>query len=164
MSHETADDVLNTLRTAGRPATAECAVRIINDIRAYGGLDPAIAALANDEAASALADLLAYRAALAEQADPARRIARLRLEAEGLDARAEPMWAESAQFHGRAAYRALRGDPELADQYLRRAQGAEGLAAALEAEAFAKRLEAAGLMADAAARRDLTRLFHALAA
>ena len=164
MSHQTTDDVLNTLQTTGRPASLEGARRIINEIGAYGGLDRAIAALANDEAAAALADLLAYRAALAEQADPARRIARLHLEAKGLDVRAEPMWAEAAQFHGRAVYRAQQGDPDLADQYLRRAQGVEGLAAALESEAFAKRLEAAGLIATTAARRELTGLLHALAA
>jgi len=137
LSRETAD-VLNTLQTAGRPVSAEDA--------------------------AALADLLAYRAALAEQADPTRRIARLRLEAEGFDARAEPIWRESAEFHGRASYRALQGEQELADQYLRRAQAAERLAAALEAEAFAKRLEASGLMADAAARRDLAGLLQTLAA
>jgi len=135
LSRETAD-VLNTLQTAGRPVSAEDA--------------------------AALADLLAYRAALAEQADPTRRIARLRLEAEGFDARAEPIWRE--EFHGRASYRALQGEQELADQYLRRAQAAERLAAALEAEAFAKRLEASGLMADAAARRDLAGLLQTLAA
>ncbi len=164
MSPETADDIIQSLQTTGLPATPERARRIADEIQVYGGLDQAIAALANEEASAALADLLAYRAALAEQADPARRIARLRVEAEGLDARAEPMWAESAQFHGRAAYRALQGDPELADQYLSRAQAAERLAAALEAEALAKRLDAAGLVADAAARRDLTGLLQSLAA
>jgi hypothetical protein len=164
LSHETADDVLNALQATGRPAGAEAARRIAEEIQVYGGLDLAIAALANDEAATALAELLAYRAALAEQAAPARRIARLRLEAEGLDARAEPIWAEAAEFHGRAAYRALQGEQELADQYLGRAQAAERLAAAFEAEALAKRLQASALSANAAARLDLASLLHSLAA
>ncbi len=133
------------------------------EIARYGGLERAITALAND-ASALLPEALAYRASLAEQADPARRIARLRTEAHDLDARAEPAWAEAADMHGRAAYRARQGERDLAETFLRRAHAAERFAAALEADAFAKRLEAAGLEVSARGRQEMTDLLETLAA
>jgi hypothetical protein len=133
------------------------------EIARYGGLERAIAALAND-ASALLPEALAYQAALAEQADPARRIARLLTAARDLDARAEPAWAEAAEMHGKAAHRRLNGDPDLAQSFLRRAIAAERLAAALEADAFARRLEAARMEASSQRQQELAGLLRALAA
>jgi hypothetical protein len=144
--------------TSPRPCEALAA-----EIARYGGLERAIAALAND-ASALLPQLLAYRAALAEQADPARRIANLRTEAHDLDHRAEPAWAEAAEMHGRAAFRRLQGEHDLAETFLRRAHAAERFAAALEAEAFAKRLEAARMEASAERQQELAGLLQTLAA
>jgi hypothetical protein len=136
---------------------------IAAEIARYGGLERAIAALANDGAAL-LPQLLAYQASLAEQADPDRRIARLRTEAQDLDARAEPAWAEAAEMHGKAAFRRRQGEAELAAAFLRRAHAAERLAAALEAHAFAKRLEAARMDGDSVRQADLADVLAAIAA
>jgi hypothetical protein len=133
------------------------------EIARYGGLGRAIAALAND-ASALLPQLLAHQAALTEQADPARRIVRLRTEAHDLDHRAEPAWAEAAEMHGKAAFRRLQGEHDLAATFLRRAHAAERFAAALEADAFAKRLEAARMDADAARWAELTGVLAAIAA
>jgi hypothetical protein len=140
---------------AGRPITAPRAGRLADEIAACGGLDQAVQALANDDAFGALGDLLAYRAALAEIADPSILINRLRRDASDLDARAEPAWAEAADLYGRARFRELRGEADLADGFRRRAEAAERLAATLEAEAFAKRLQAARLQAEQAQRQGL---------
>jgi hypothetical protein len=136
---------------------------IAAEIARYGGLAPAIAALAHD-GSPLLTELLAHQAALAEQADPARRVARLRTEAHDLDARAEPNWAEAAEMHGKAAHRRLQGDDDLAQSFLRRAHAAERCAAALEADAFAKRLEAAQLQAGIDRASALADVIGALAA
>jgi hypothetical protein len=136
---------------------------IAREMARYGGLALAIAALAND-GSPLLTDLLAYQSALAEQADPARRIARLRAEALDLDARAEPNWEEAAEMHGKAAHRRLQGEHDLAAAFLRRAHAAERFAAALEADAFARSLEATHLQAALQRRGGIVSLLEELAA
>lgn len=153
-------DVIQALRTSGRSIDEPRARRVAEAIEAHGGLDRAAAGLANDERPETLGDLLAYRAAVQEASEPALRIARLRRQAEDLDARAEPLWREAAEFHGRSAYRRARAEATLADQFLAQATAAERLAARLEAEALAKRLEAG----DVSANCGLAQLLQALAA
>lgn len=136
---------------------------LAHEIAARGGLEGAIAALAADES-GLLPELLAYRAALDEAADPALRICRLRLKAQDIDARAEPLWRDAADDAGLAAARRLRGETALAETFERRAAAAQALAAELEAEAFALRLKAARLEAEQARRQDLVRALEGLAA
>ena len=81
-----------------------------------------------------------------------------------LDARAEPAWAEAAEMHGKAAFRRLQGEHDLAATFQRRAHAAERFAAALEADAFAKRLEAARMQGDADRWAELTSALAAIAA
>jgi hypothetical protein len=157
-------EILRALAATDRPACPEAARRMAGEIAACGSLQAAAEALANDEASGLLSGILAYRAALAELADPALRLARLRREAQDLDARAEPAWAEAAEFHGKARHRLLQGQGELAEAFLRRAQAAESLAAALEAEAFDKRLGIARLESAADQRGEWANLLTALAA
>jgi hypothetical protein len=126
-------------------------------------LDAAAAAFANSEAFAALGDALAFKAALAESADPAVLAARLLRDAQDLDARATPIWAEACAFHGRSAYRRAQGETELADQFQARALAAERLAAQYEAEAFGNRLRAAELRTDGELRM-LAQALTALAA
>jgi hypothetical protein len=164
VSDPTAADVLAALTAAGRVADRDAAQAVARVIAAYGDIDRAEAALANDEAHDLLAQLLAYRAAVAELADPVLRIARLEREADGLDARAEPSWTEAAEFAGKAGFRRLQGEGELAAVFQRRTEAAERLAAALEAQAFAKRLEAAGLRAALACRAGLGAVLRTIAA
>jgi hypothetical protein len=145
LPHPPAASIVRALSSTGRDADPWRAERVARKIAAYGAIDLAVAALAHDEASDLLSDLLAYRAALAELADPALHAARLRRQARDLDARAEPAWAESAEFFGKARHRDLQGECDLAATFLRRAEAAERLAAAMEADAFALRLEAAAL-------------------
>jgi hypothetical protein len=81
-----------------------------------------------------------------------------------LDARAEPLWAQSAEFAGKAAFRRLRGETDLAAAFQRRTEAAERVAADLEAQAFARRLEAAGLQASLDLRADLSSAMRTIAA
>jgi hypothetical protein len=153
-----ANAILAAFDQAGCGLSPERAHRVAGEIVAYGGLDAAIAALAQDEAFEALADALAYRDLLREQDDPQRLLARLLREAGDLDARAEPAWAEAADLRGRAAHRHRQGEMELARRFLDQAQAAERFAAGLEEEAFRKRLRGAELEAGVdlrAALRDL---------
>ena len=164
MPSPSADDIVDILLSVGCPANPRSAAALAAEIRAYGSLDAAVAALVNDGAGQALDDLLALRCALAEQADPALLAERLRLEAETLESRAGAAWAEAAQFHGRAAFRRLQEEFDLADQFQARALAAENLAAACESSAMAKRLEAAALRSAEGRRRELVDLIHGLAA
>jgi hypothetical protein len=157
-------DVLAVWVAADGPADPRFAERIAREIHAHGDLDRAIAALANDDAHALLSDLLAYRSALGEMADPRRRLARLCQDADDLDARAEPLWAEAANCAGRASFRRSQGETELAVAFQRQAEAAERVAAALEADAFSKRLEAAGLQAALAAQDAFDELLNAVAA
>lgn len=91
--------------------------------------------------------LLAYRAALTEQGNPGLLISRMRREAAALDARSRPSWEEAAEFYDKAAYREEQGETALADDFLRRAKGAETHAAKLDLEAFNLRLRAAQIEA-----------------
>jgi hypothetical protein len=133
------------------------------EIAARGGLEPAIAALAADES-GLLPQLLAWRASLEEDADPALRIRRFRMRAQDIEARAEPLWREGAEDAGLAAARRSRGEIALAETFERRAAAAEALAAELESEAFALRLQAARLEAELARRQDLLAALQGLAA
>ncbi|MDB5460761.1 MAG: hypothetical protein JWO72_2502 [Caulobacteraceae bacterium] len=164
MPAPTAAEVLGALSTCGREACPDMARRVAREILAFGCVDRAAAALAEDDAHDLLSHLLAYRAAVAELADPALRIARLKREAADLDARAEPSWAEAAEFAGKAAFRRLQGESDLASTFLRRAAAAEQTAAVLEARAFAKRLEAAALQASATGRDSLSAALKTIAA
>jgi hypothetical protein len=156
--------VFDALTAVGRPLCLARAQGIAREMAVYGGLDRAAAALSHDAAHASRADLLAYRAALAELADPRLHIARLQREAADLDARAEPSWAEAADLAGRAAFRQLQGEFDLAAQFQRRALAAEQTAAELEAQAFAKRLQAASLQADAGHKTELQAALEAIAA
>ncbi|MEI9890948.1 MAG: hypothetical protein WDN45_10545 [Caulobacteraceae bacterium] len=133
------------------------------EIAARGGLEAAIDALAADES-GLLPLLLARRAAIDEAAEPALRVRRLRLKAHDLDARAEPLWREAADDAGFAAARRLRGEIALAQTFEHRSAAAEALAAALEAEAFGLRLQAARIEAAEARQHDLVQALEALAA
>jgi hypothetical protein len=153
-----ADSIFALFVRAEAPFSVERARALAREIMAYGGLEAAIDALAFDEVDTVLSDALAYRALRLEQGNPACRIARLMREAQDLDARAEPAWAQAAELHGRAGYRFKQGDLELAGQFQARALAAETLAAGLEEQALVKRLEAADLksgMARCRALRDL---------
>lgn len=152
------------LAAAGRAIDADQALRLAEEIRARGGVESAVAALAADESSSLLSLLLAYRAALAEAAEPALLVRRLRLKAQDLDARAEPLWREAAEDAGLAAGRRLRGEAALAETFERRAAAAEALAAEHEAEAFALRLRAAQIDAEQARREGLMEALTGLAA
>jgi hypothetical protein len=164
LPHPTPADVREALAATGRATDPEAAEAVCRVIAACGGIDHAAAALAHDEAYGLLAHLLAYRAALAEEADPALRIARLHREASDLDARAQPLWAEAAEFSGKAAHRRLNGESELAALFQRRTEAAERVASSLEAQAFARRLEAAGLQAALTVRIDLAEVLGTIAA
>lgn len=159
-----AADILQTLTAAGSPACPRIADRIAREITTYGDIERAAAALAHDEAHGLLSELLAYRAALAERADADMRARRLRREAADLDARADPLWAEAAQLAGKASFRRLQGEHDLADAFQSQADAAERVAARLEAQAFAKRLEAAGLQAAHGSRAALAEALKAIAA
>jgi hypothetical protein len=164
LPHPTPADVRDALAATGRATGPETAEAVCRVIAACGCIDRAAAALAHEEAYGLLAQLLAYRAALAEQSDPALRIARLHREAADLDARAQPLWVESAEFAGKAAHRRLQGETDLAALFQRRTEAAERVAADLEAQAFARRLEAAGLHASLARHADLSATLRTIAA
>jgi hypothetical protein len=157
-------DIQSILASAGRTIDADQAQRLAEEIGARGGLDDAATALAADESSALLSLLLAYRAALAEDAEPALRIRRLKLKAQDLDARAEPLWREAAEDAGLAATRRFRGETALAENFERRAAASEALAVELETEAFALRLQAARIEAGEARRLDLMEALTGLAA
>ena len=158
-------DIQAALAASGRAIDPDQAQRLAEEIRARGGMvEAALAALAADESSLLLSLLLAYRAALAETAEPVLRVRRLRRKAQDLDARAEPLWREAAEDAGRAAGRRLRGEPSLAETFARRAAAAEALAAELEAEAFALRLQAGRIEAEQARRHDLMEVLTGFAA
>ena len=157
-------DIQIALAAAGRTLDLGQAHVLAGEIQARGGLDAAVAALVADESSGLLSLLLAYRAALAETAEPALRVRRLRLSAQDIDNRAKPLWCEAAQDAGRAAARRLKGETALAETFERRAAAAETLAAELEAEAFALRLQAARIEAGQARRLDLMQALTGLAA
>jgi hypothetical protein len=156
--------ILDTLAAAGREASQRTAERIAREITTYGGVDQAAAALAHDQAHDLLSDLLIYRGALAERRQPDLRIARLRQEADDLEARAEALWSQGAEFAGRASFRRLRGDADLAAVFQRKADSAERLAAGLDAEAFGKRLEATHMQAALARREAAIQMVKTVAA
>jgi hypothetical protein len=164
LPHPTPADVWDALAATGRAADPEAAEAVCRVIAACGSIDHAAAALAHEEAYGLLSQLMAYRAAIAEQSDPAARIARLHREASDLDTRAEPVWAEAAEFAGKAAFRLLKGESDLAAVFQRRTEAAERVAAELEARAFSRRLEAAGLQASLALRADLAGALRTIAA
>jgi hypothetical protein len=64
----------------------------------------------------------------------------------------------------KAAFRRLRGEAELAALFQRKTEAAERVAADLEAQAFARRLEAAGLQASLARRAELSDALRTIAA
>lgn len=155
-----ADSIVLLFARAGQPLESARAHALSCEIQTYGDLERAISALAHDQAYSALADALAYRALLIEQNDPQRLIARLLRQAKDLDARADPAWTEAADFSGRAAYCRSRGDFDLADQLDGRARASQSLAAECEEQAFRKRLQ----VAEMTAQFDLSRMLRSLAA
>ncbi len=154
------DLILLLFARAGQPLDSARAHALVCEIRTYGDLERAICALAHDQAYAALADALACRALLIEQNDPARLIERFLREARDLDARAEPAWAEAADFSGRAAYCRSRGDCDLADQLDGRARASQSLAAECEEQALQKRL----CVAEMTAQSDLPQILCHLAA
>lgn len=157
-------DIQAVLVAAAAAVDADQAVRLASEIVARGGVEAAVAALATDESSNLLSLLLAYRAALAEAAEPALRVRRLRRKAQDLDARAEALWREAAQDAGLAAARRLRDEAALAETFQRRAAAAEALASEIECEAFALRLQAAQIEAEHGRRQGLTEALTGLAA
>lgn len=157
-------DIQAVLAAAGRATSPDQVQRLAEEIRARDGVEAAAAALAADESAGLLSLLLAYRAALAEAAEPALRVRRLRQKAQDLDARAEPLWREAAEDAGLAAARRLRDEIALAETFERRAAAAETLASELEAEAFALRVQATRIEAQQARRQDLIGVLTGVAA
>ena len=152
------DQIIQAFSDEAQPIDAVQAQSLARELQVYGGLAPAIAALAEDQAADLLADALRLKSLLAERADPALKHTRLLRDARDLDARAAPCWAEAADCRGRAAFREHRGEPHLAAVLLAQAIAAECLAGRLEDQALDKRLRAAGLKAGldlANALRDL---------
>ena len=141
------DQIIQAFADEARPIDALQAQRLAHELQSYGGLSPAIAALAEDQASGLLADALRLKSLLAERADPALKHARLLRDARDLDARAGPAWAEAADCRGRAAFRRQRGELDLAAALLAQALAAERLAGRFEDEALHKRLRAAGLKA-----------------
>jgi hypothetical protein len=127
-------------RVLSEPADAE---RLHAAIGTAGGLDEAISLASHDQARPLLDALLALRSALEEEADPALRAARLRTRARALDHRADRLFAEAAEFFGKAAYRRARAEAALAEDFQRRAEAAEAAGEALYAQAAAQRLVAA---------------------
>ena len=107
----------------------------------------AIAQAAHDEASGRLVELLAWREALGEAADPGRRLWRLIAAAEALDLRAEDHARRAAEYFGKEAWRRGQGEADLAAEFGRRAEAAEAVAAAQRGEAFDLRLAAARLAA-----------------
>ena len=161
--HPSAFDIAIALAYAGRAVESDLPLALAEEIRARGGIDAACTALAADES-PLLSLLLAYRAVIGETAEPALRLRRLRSRAQDLETRAEALWREAADDAGLAAGRRLRGEPVLAETFERRAAAAETLAAELEAEAFALRLEVAHAEAMEVRRRDLALALGGLAA
>jgi hypothetical protein len=162
-NHPSTFEIAAALASAGRTVEPELARALAEEIRARGGIALACTALAADESAL-LPLLLAYRAALDEAAEPELRLRRLRSRARDLETRAESLWREAAEDAGLSAGRRLRGDLALAETFERRSAAAEALAAELEAEAFASRLEAAQIEAVEARLRDLALALESLAA
>lgn len=99
--------------------------------------------------------LLAYEQALAEIADPTRRVARLRREDASLRNDSEYHARIASEFHGKAAYRTEQGEAELAAGYLAQAQASDRLSAEKLAAAAAKSDEADDLAARLARTADL---------
>ncbi|GEM_PF-2619691 len=160
MSHESPSprSIQNTFLDAGLSLSAKRAQDLAAEIQLYGGLEPAMKGLAQDEAFDGLKDALAYRDLLGELDRPTLRIARLLREAESLEARAVPAWAEASDLRGRGTYRRVRGETTLACELGVRAQAAERFAARLEAQALRHRLQAAELQAGVALQEALAEL------
>jgi hypothetical protein len=156
----TVDAISAHFAQAGTPLPPDRAQALAHEIATYDGLEPAIAALTHDEAYRVLDDALGYRTLLSERDDPDRRIGRLLSDAVDFDARAEPAWAEAADWRGRAAFQHARGQTALAEQFERRALAAERVAAKYEEQAFDRRLKAAELKAG----RSLSQALRDLAA
>jgi hypothetical protein len=136
-----------TFVAACRDLPEEAAAQIAHALQGGGALDSLIAQAAHDGAEDPLRDLLAYREAVREQADPPRLLARLIAEGADLDHRSDRLAEQAAEFFGKAAYRRLRADCHLAADFQRRAEAAEQAGAGLRERAFKLRLEADRLRA-----------------
>lgn len=119
------------------------AARLSDALHAAGRLDQAIDLTAQDGASSLLSELMALRAALQEDADPGLKAARLRTAAGALDDRGDRLFAQAAEFFGKAAWRRARGETALADGFQRRAEAAEACGERLYARAAEHRQDAA---------------------
>ena len=143
-----ADAILALFQQAERGLSVDRAEALSREITTYRGLEPAIAAMAHDEAFHVLDDALAYRTLLAQCDSSNSQIDSLLIEAGDLDTHAAPAWAEAADRHGRAAFRRAQGDLNLAMQFLSRAEAAERIAAGYEEQALNRRMIAAELKAN----------------
>jgi hypothetical protein len=148
------DQIQATLVAAYRLIAQDAVARIAQALQSGGALDSLIAQAAHDGADEPLRDLLSYREALRERADPARLVARLEAEAADLEARANHLAEQAAEFFGKAAYRQQHGERGLASDFQKRAEAAEQVGGDLRRQAFHRRIECDRLharMAQAAA-------------
>ncbi len=94
--------------------------------------------------------LAEYRAAKEAAETPQLRASRLIRQALDKEVIAETCDAEAAEFHGKARYREIQGEHDLAATFRQRAQGAERYSTKLYAEAEAFRSEAYAIIDHAA--------------
>jgi hypothetical protein len=145
MFEPSVDRIKFILDEAGQSHSDEAANRICAQVRACNGLDEAIAATCAQGDLEFLAELTAFRAALAEAIMPALKARRLRSGAADLDERAERLMTQAAELFGRSAHRAVQGERALAADFQTRAMALEAYATELSDKAFQNRLEAGAL-------------------
>lgn len=128
---------------------AERAVRVARAVSRFGNLGNAIAMARHEDDFDLMGELLQHERAQLEAADPSLKIARLHREAASLDARADDCIREGAAFAGQAAMRRQRfGDDEgFAEILQHKAEARDRLAIKYGDQAFALKLEAAGIIA-----------------
>jgi len=137
----------DALAHTGRAGGPDRARRLAWALGGSDDLEEAIARAAQEDFPDLRADLLAYREALRERADPGRLSARLAREACGLELRADLQDQAAAERYGKAAYRQGRGDTALATELLHSARAAEVVASDLRRQAFERRLRLAQITA-----------------
>lgn len=140
--------ILQTFSIAGREITPSRAEAIAVALACNPDLNACIAMASHADAFELYSDLIAFSSAKAERANPPLLIARLEREAGDLDRNAVPLWAQAAEFHGKATFRKAQGETDLAEQFTTRANACEKLASEYEHKAFSLRLLPAALKAD----------------
>lgn len=144
----TAAQIARTFAHAQREITHDQCVSIAGQLQTWGNVDTAVSAASAHFQWDAQGDMLAYRAALKEVADPQLIVARMKRQAADLDAQEEPLRIEAAEFWGKAAYRQRQGEEFLAAGFRKQAHAAERIADRWMLEAIKLRLGAASLEAE----------------